>query len=533
MAFIKNAPDEGEPEVQTGTNTRTNQQSNQTPPGQKAPTARSFTSIVDEFDLEGSLSQDALKYITSIRAILEDPTSQFKVATVKLGMENCFMFKHNDNHSVVLIFNDIMMPDIYSVGRNELVVSAIMAAKKADTTTNVLNAIVVTKHDYEKHNQMADYILSALRVYATGDVSVINLASFNSESIAIETNIDVVQNYIKSRDPSGIPARCDIGFICYKQQQNSLMGGGGRNDQHNASKKPLFAVSGYTEFVPDTTIGGKVKFTPVVHISNIVTRLLFPGIIPLAISVAAEVFLSWQVWQLPYKRIKKGSVNIGNLAIDGKDGKPKMVTNEKELNYMFMEQMTAPALVLDVVEGRPRIPALAMFNPGSANELSDLFKKFLCIESDGHLDVLNTSQMIASLIGTCQASNIVPNTDTIDTRYIDYLNVVNQIGYDDITATLFMKYGLDILKKTEIIKAVTSESDFTNLCNEMQIDGGFLQMVVENIAQFVKIINPMNDGIRRVDIQGLNRSTYSAQSIMATRGGGMNVPRSYNYQNLY
>jgi len=329
------------------------------------------------------------------------------------------------------------------------------------------------------------------------------------------------------KSPHGIPARCDIGLVCYR-----TYGSQRHQSQKYQAKKSLFAVSAYTEFVPDSYASGKPILTPLIHITDIVTSIPMAGIIPLVQAVCAEVFCAYRHWQSPYMKIQKGLVNIGNLIIDPKTNKPKAITNEKELMYMFNEHFSAPALVMDITEGRARIPSITMFaNTSMYRTLSNIFKKFFCVTHNDPLEIIgkNPSQ---SIIGTSNVSNIIKESDYIDSRYIDYLNMVNALGYDDRVSQLFMKYVLDPIKETEVIKSVVENTSFTYLNNEVLLNGQFLRFLVDAISTHVNIINPMNNNvINNVDIKSLLDNTYSSGPILAGNNYTMpNVNSTFRYQ---
>jgi hypothetical protein len=245
-----------------------------------------------------------------------------------------------------------------------------------------------------------------------------------------------------------------------------------------------------------------------------------PRLLPLISGVAAETFAAYRLWQLPYRNLKKGAPNIGNYTIDPKTNKPITLKTEQELNIFFSEYFTEPVIVFDVTEGRARIPGLALFTINNfRSQLVTEFSKFFNaeIQDPSGVQIVNGTPSV-DIIGYTEIKGLVSGEDIIDTRYVDYLNVLNMIGYEERVSQLFWKYGLDPIKRCELLRSITSNIRFTHLNYEVILNGHILEDVVSMLSQHIHIINPVNNQLTQsIDIRNLLSNSYGSGPIMGGR----------------
>jgi hypothetical protein len=508
MAFKTNKSDKGAFNATTSTTTQNQQSKDQV-------SAPIIANLFSKYGATGSLSAEANEYVNNIRAILEDKTNPIQIEAKKLTKPAGSLLFKSGEYGIILIFEELHNPDIMSILKNQLIFTALADVQENYKGLKVLNTVIVTKHDYKKYMQMSNYINRCLMIYNDPTALELNINSFGDmRSLVIEPNMDIVKNSFESNSPHGIMARHDIGFTCY------LVSKMNRHDALElADKQELFSCIGYTEVVPNNT-GQGMKFAPVIHVSDIIAPFMTPRLLPLISGVTAETFAAYRLWQLPYRNLKKGAPNIGNYTIDPKTNKPITLKTEQEVNIFFSEYFTEPVIVFDVTEGRARIPGLALFTINNfRSQLVTEFSKFFNaeIQDPSGVQIVNGTPSV-DIVGYTEIKGLVSGEDIIDTRYVDYLNVLNMIGYEERVSQLFWKYGLDPIKRCELLRSITSNIRFTHLNYEVILNGHILEDVVSMLSQHIHIINPVNNQLTQsIDIRNLLSNSYGSGPIMGGR----------------
>ena len=182
-----------------------------------------FFDLRKKFTRFSELPKGAVTYINNLTDLLSDKTANItpimkKIPTVK----NSYLVFYKE-FGIVLVFKPPTL-SVDNVIDNVLVANAISGAKELNRNIKVLNTIIVTEHDYDRYDNMYNYIMSVFEVYSDKDVFNISVESFINKShrnefvkqrFYVDTNIDNVKNFIDSCSPHGVMSRGDVGFMIY------------------------------------------------------------------------------------------------------------------------------------------------------------------------------------------------------------------------------------------------------------------------------------------------------------------------------
>lgn len=285
--------------------------------------------------------------------------------------------------------------------------------------------IVPEEYDQDKATLMAHSIANMLIGYTSVEEGKFNIDTFTGKdsskgyTFCITTNMMEVHDYVNANSPHSVPDRADIGFLV-------------RLDGPPHAKfrgDVLFAVTGYTKFIPTSEFGsGNNKILPVPTISSIVSRTPISGMVPIAITAAAEVFCKNLMWLEPYRSLSPDKPNLGymlNTNFEGMKPNDPILTAE-HLNAAVGSMFENPLLALDVSEGRFNIPTVTSM----AYCLGPIFRVMCRFFNETHLvDGLDVDELEDIALSTMQAQRryrtltglTYKDGDLCDSRQIDFM----------------------------------------------------------------------------------------------------------------
>lgn len=475
--------------------------------------------ILNNYSSNGPLSADADEYLKKLRLVLEDQSQPIKIIAKRLTSFQGAIAFTSQSYGIILVFEDEHPQTIHEILQAGLVKKAQMSFEKDYHAYKLINIISIDKFSYGKYLQMAEYILKCFKVKDDDNIKNLTIDKFskNLYTIDIETNLGEVKNFINTYSPREINPRCDFGFICSISNETDSRF---KNQERNYSnRQKLFAVSAFVEFVPDNADlfmqGQSVpKFTPLVRITEIISLIPTEAIIPLVLSLCAEIFCTYNSWQSPYRIIKKGSPNIGGLIIDPKTNKPSTI-GEKDVNGFFNTFFNPPALSIDLNSNFNFIPGLPnITTPGGMIDAFCNFLKTPITEPGPIADIF-----FSEIIGTAEVKGITER-DIIDSRYLDFLNISNVIGYNEKVSKLLYRYEDPFERSNTISELITDfRKNSVNYC--AVINNSFLKLFSRVIAPHVSMVSNINHRMPVVNNNLLKNNVYQ-QAPMMNNGFGKN-----------
>lgn len=358
-------------------------------------------------------------------------------------------------------------------------------AEKFKQMTNggqLIETIVVSKADYPKVVAMETHIRNALSAAVDPATSRLTIDQFVGQPLHISTDMNQVRGFINNYSPHGVAARDDIGFLVYFPMKS----------QHEYNKDqvipvPMMAVTGYTEVYPISEAGpaASVKFRPMVHITDIVTPMPSLNLLPLALPLAAEIFVVMSSWLRPFSTYHEGDLNLGNLIPDPEQGgKPWFAKDQMQRDEFIRMYMTNkdgivdPKLFLDVVEGRARIPGIDNYvynSEGAAQNAAN----FLNVA----IHNMPVENVIQTFCGT------IMDEKEIDSRWVDYLWLIAKHKCSD--EGILRKFAVPPMYPDDHAKKVRTIAPIYNPLysnNAVAISPAFASEVAAVIKQKASII---------------------------------------------
>ena len=335
MAVVK-AEDSGKSQENQGQNQNI---------GADAPVAIKLTEMFSRASSQGGWTGDAAEYLQSIRKILEDSSMPTK-ATMQYISDEAVAFSTADKNSVVLVReNDVI--NIQALVADAKFYNAKDAFYNAFPNNKLSNIVSCNRFMFNRPNQMAAYITQSLVSPKDETIQNFSIDSFGDRyQITIDTEMSNVRQFFDIHSPNPTISG-DFGFIA------SLVDKADQKYNNFQSSTAMFGVTGYVEFIRHEGTG---TFTPMVHVTDILSVLASPKILALALPLIGEIFIGRHLWRQPFTSIGKSEINIGNLIVDAVNSKPYEVKSEVDFRKMFREYIGAPILCVDVRAGHAGIP---------------------------------------------------------------------------------------------------------------------------------------------------------------------------------
>lgn len=286
--------------------------------------------------------------------------------------------------------------------------------KHINDGSRLIDLVVVVKEDYALAKKMANHIERTMLAMTTGIVDDISLASFEGNYFRVNQNVLVGKELIDSLNPQASRPRTDITAVLE-------MADGRTNANGEKTWLPMLAVGGYTKFVDQ---GGQqfgmrapgAKILPIVTITGVYSNIPSDSLLSMALPMAVVAFIMREGYLQPFTRFGKDEVNLGNLIL-GEDDKPVNLESPAQLAGFCRDILAAPALAIDITNGRARIPGLESIHY-DPDRMHTRIAQFLGLDP-------NAAEVKNILFNEYQEF-IGLTSDGQDSRYVDHLNLVAQ-----------------------------------------------------------------------------------------------------------
>jgi hypothetical protein len=480
------------------------QQVNQ-PQTDAAPKAFSLRDVLQRCNSQNGWSGVGQDYINSIRTQIEDPAATIKGSMHHIS-DTAVAFNHEDN-GIVLVHEGDMMN--YQELINEVkLYNAKQAYYSAFPKKKLLNIVTVNRFMFNRPIQMASYI-NNLFLSQSDMIKSFNYQSFGSQnSIDINTDIGVVRRFFEMH--STTPVFCgNFGFVASLADKNS-----NRSAGYN-QPTPMFGVSGYVEFIRNDSDG---TFTPIVHVTDILSVLPTNKILALALPLIGGVIISRNIWKQPFSAIAKdNNINIGNLIIDANSGKPYEVKSDADFRQMFRQYIGDPLLCIDIKSGGADIPGLNRLIRQS--EHIAVFNEILEFFGEAPLNACPpiAQNIFREIIG---ASDIAKNNmvEPIDSRDINYLYTVAKAKYNPRLDYLLARNEYDPVRRFEAIKEIYGDITPTHISATTMFHNDFLGRIVNRLNETIKIDIPNVGDTMMINMNEFASKAYKPNMPMFGQG---------------
>lgn len=372
------------PQMPTGGNLGGGQQQNnqqQCPPNQGQADAPNFIDIARNTVIAAAISPKGSQYIKELKETISERASSYpitpKVITLPYPPETLCIYA--GNNAFVLIFEESNRREenLPTVALEKLALTAMQSA----LTKNVRmwNAIIVTPQDYDKASVMGAFLVNSLVALSSTEVQSMTIGAMSRFNLEISTNPAVYENFLARYYPHGVADRADLKITLSLCSPKRTGNPANLFDAAGSEKIDIGVIGAYVVFTeaPSVNMGYK-KFIPEVHISTLMTMVQYDGLIPLMLATATETLIDSGYWKTQFSDFGPNSPNIGNLIDDPTTGQPFRVENLAAMEAMIQTYCDHPVLILDVMEGRARIPGIEKYAmPNTGDLIIGTYNKFL------------------------------------------------------------------------------------------------------------------------------------------------------------
>lgn len=392
--------------------------------------APNFLGVFRNNMVAASMTPEGTRYVETLRRTLKENSNdvggqeEFRVSTLTYPPRTVVISKGRD--AIALLFSEANHHD-ENTPLAALTLKVANAAKKQLGSDMVLNnTIVVTPDDYEKVTVMANHVINTLRCITSPEINSLTIGDMNNCSLEVSTSKAVYEDFIRRNNPHGVPARADVSLVItlddhtdQNRRADNIL-----RQADSSSRTEIAAIGLYTTFVY-VTVNGALKFLPEVHISEITTPMGMEGMIPLCLSLAAEFVLQNRLWLAQFSDNSGPNIpNIGNLVQDPATGEPFRVDTLASRDSFVAVNCVQPVLMLDVVEGRARIPGLERYSiPEWYPHIIDSYNRFLRAGGGGLIPI-DRNLAPATISYRTYTGTAKSGIQTLDSRWVDFLSVM-------------------------------------------------------------------------------------------------------------
>ena len=424
-------------------------------PHQRTPD-NDFFSVLRTANSGQALGPDIEKYIENVKAYF--PKDGTPITVKRLTQPQGAHAFISGGHCIIILFDELLSHDVQNlIPASDAGSIASEALKREITPTPaLLHVQLVIPADYSRAHQMARYILLSFMFSGTSNFANSTVELLSKVQFGVDPNVEAARAFIDQRSPHSVPERGDtgIGFVVYAKSPRDF----GNPSPQNDEVVPFAAVLGYVDVWRQ---GGELgsydlpnqKFQATVHITNITSDIAHPGIIPLCLAIAADRFIEQRRWLTPFMNFQRKARNLGNLTID-KEKKTLWFAEDVRSLYEWLgnNMFPVPFLALDVLEGRARIPATALYGDTIyTNRVFDQITRFF-----GNIPLDRTSAPFIPTTQSFVGTYGDPKGVLTDSREIDYLKLLADYGALDQSSQILLYPNSDAVQRAKVVSDRTA-----------------------------------------------------------------------------
>lgn len=492
--------------------------------------APSFTDILRRSTSASMLSPDGAKYVKEMRDLLDSSKASLgvQIRVVPLSFPAEALAICCGKYVMILIFSEAMNGggdnSVPTVAYSRGAVRTMRDIVGSDAV--LLNTIVVTPRDYNRAANMAAHLINSFQVCLHPEVSIMNIDSFNNVGIEISTNPSHYEMFVERMSVHSTQARADIKIVFYladnrkTQQDQSVF----NQAEHAAGRKAIASLGAYVVFNAIVASNGMTKYVPEIHISEITSQVIYDGILPMILSLATELLVDNGYWKSQFADIGgKNTPNVGNLIYDQTTNSPWFVENAAQRDTFFAQLCTDPLLVLDVVEGRARIPGIECysFTPDVTRGFNPLVHKYNSFMNSPVLSPDHTQ--VATTICREFGGYFAAGSKYEDLRWCDYLNLMVHNSSSSERLRELLVHQTSEKARMEIISQFVPNYEVHFMQHMVMLRPEAIRPLQNAIRTKIRIINGTNYGTNTVNMASmLNAGQFVANGGMMG-GGYMNA----------
>lgn len=499
-------------------------------------TAPRITTMLNDYAMSSGLSSDAMAYVEEIRKILSDSARRRSVIEMKqLNQPNGSVLFYQGTVGIVLTFSEAIRGVDPAAPKASTNVTAAMACRRLmGDDFKLLNIVIVDRYSYDRAVHMANYISVNIEAVTDKNISEFVIDDLVKSRFTIDNEVTNVQRFLNDNSPHSIPTRADIGFTLNMKVENpdyNQMGPGQRRPDHYV---PIMGCGAYVEIIKraDDYQGGTVRFQPIVHITEITSVIPMVKILPIIISVAADIFIVKGLWKNQFAYFEEDKPNLGNLIVHPETGKPWFAKSVKEREEFIQSYVDKPALAIDVVEGRCRIPGIEKYaNPANAADIIRDYSDFIGLEIP--MDNVPCKRVYSEIVGI-----VAQGSKRVDSRCVDYLTTVPYMQTNPRLVELLNRNN-ESMSRADLIQDIMSEFDRLYVNHVCIFNTQLIEALSSEIGRMLNLMVSF-DTLNTIDMGYIDQQAGAFGSGIASVTSSMNQynrnqfnPNWYNPGSIY
>lgn len=387
----------------------------------------SILDILSRFNSMSSLSAQGSEYVTKLTAELQKPLTadNLQIQVRQLNRPNSTIAVICNGQAIILMFAEAVQ-HAANMATISLSDTAAAALRESVPGVGLLSVIVVTPDDYPKMQIMANDLRNTFLAITTQATDALCNQLLRSSVITFSDDRNEYDTIVNVLDPHAVKVRADLTLVLYASQhqmrQNQMTEQAQYFQQNTQDRMVLGVVGGYLETARDEMLGS-YKIQPTFHISYMNSPIKDPKIIPVLLAAAKKRFIDTGAWLSQYDMGLMGGagkpvINLGALIPDENDPSGRWVLDTPNKMMQFKQVALGNlSVVLDVTEGRAKIPGLEFFSDYEGNaDVVATINSFLGV------NVFTPEIMVGSKEESVYSGTFSRGPMKFDTAYIDFLN---------------------------------------------------------------------------------------------------------------
>ena len=506
-----------------------------------------FINVISRLETQMTLTEKGREYHETLRKALEDKSwGKFSIKTTRLTEPSeAYLFYDESKGSGIII---VYMETQYVADHEDSLVRLYGKARSTvssmfDKNFSIMNVIGVFPEDYDKIGAMIADIKNTFISDADEEFHDLTVNAIESMNFSINPNLEKVRSFIRNISPHGIMPAMDFGFtvdIMMPKQQNQYFVTG-FNQKRDYETKTIAAIVAKTNFLCNNALGGmpgsfnpmgnagfgnQQYFLPVITITDIVSAIKSPELLPLFLTLAQQTFISTGLWKEPFKNFGvKGAINIGNLLENQQTHQLLEMSSGPDVEAFIATYCRPPIMALAVTEGRSRTLGMEWLSDATlSKQIIDAFDRFI----DSSVTTDPVVMRYAEYTGTCSI-----NGEMVDSRYVDYLHIVADNPNEAANLRPLLMLYSNPIDRAKMIRSISSDFKSKYITMNCALKAEVLNIMANFITPKIRVqIDSANNNNSWI---GLDALIAESQKYGANTTGffGGNTMSGYNFTGFF
>ena len=510
-----------------------------------------FVNVLSKLETQMSLTEKGREYHETLRKALEDKSwGTFAIKTIRLTdpSESYLFYDASKRIGVIVVYletqyntdHDDSLVRLYGKAR-----TTVSGMFNADKQISVMNVIGIYPEDYDKIGAMIADVKNTFISESDSEFQDLTVSDIKDMNFSINPNLEKVKSFIRNISPHGIMPAMDFGFtidIMMPKQQNQYFVTG-FNQKAQYETKTIAAIVAKTNFLcnaPGGMPGGfnpmggmgyganMQYFLPVITITDIISAIKSPELLPLFLTLAQQTFIATGLWKEPFKNFGvKGAINIGNLLENQQTHQLLEMSSSPDVEAFIATYCRPPIMALAVTEGRSRILGMEWLSDKQLCQGAiDAFNNFL--DAGSQITIDPVVMRYAEYTGTCSI-----NGEMVDSRYVDYLHIVADNPNEAPNLKPLLMLTSNPMDRAKMIRNISSDYKTKYITMNCALKAEVLNTMAGFISSNIRVqMDSANNAQNWIGLDALIAESQKYMNNM-TGFGSVNPMGGYNYTGFF